>query len=229
VDVAIIGGTGKQGSGIALQLARAGHHVVIGSRVIERAEASAATVRERAHGEAEGRINTEAAAAADVVFVTVPHEAQEGTYTAIAASLRPGVIVVDTTNPSMTDTKSAPGEIASPQDRSAVEVASALLPKGVRLVAGFQSVSASKLGDLDEPLQGDVLLCGDDEEAKAVVGSLVEGIPNLRWVDAGSLSMARAVERLTALLISVNKRYGITGATVHLHGHETFGRPPPRN
>jgi predicted dinucleotide-binding enzyme len=78
-------------------------------------------------------------------------------------------------------------------------------------------------------LEGDVLLCGDDSDAKAVVGSLVEDIPNLRWVDAGGLSMARAVERLTALLISVNKRYGITGATVHLHGHDTFGRPPKRD
>lgn len=224
--MAIIGGTGKQGSGIALQLARAGHRVIVGSRAAERADATAGSIREKTGGNAEGLINAEAAAAAGVVFMTVPHAAQEATYAAIARHLRSDAIVVDTTNPSMTDTKSAPGEIATSQDRSAVEVASALLPAGVQLVAGFQSVSASLLADLEQPLEGDVLLCGDDEEAKAVVGSLVEDIANLRWVDAGGLSMARAVERLTALLISVNKRYGISGATIHLHGHSTFGKPP---
>lgn len=226
--MAIIGGTGRQGTGLALQLARAGHSVTIGSRSPDRAQEAAAKVRDRSAGSVEGTTNDKAAGAAGVVLVTVPHVAQQQTYLAIAPHLRANAIVVDTTNPGASDAKSSPGEIASAQERSAVEVAAGLLPDTARLVAGFQSVSASRLADLDHPLEGDVLLCGDDAEAKVTVGSLVENIPNLRWVDAGGLSMARAVERLTALLISVNKRYGISGATVHLHGHETFGEPPAR-
>jgi len=228
MDVSIIGGTGKQGFGIALRLAEARHHVIIGSRAEEHAREVAARVRERVGTGArvDGAMNDQAAGAADVVFVTVPPDAQTDVYRAIAPHLRPYAIVVDTTNLLAPLVKERPGEIGVPQDTSAAEEAAKLLPEGVTLVAGFQTVSAARLQDLGRPPEGDVLLCGDDSEAKATVGSLVEDMPGLRWVDAGGLSMARAVERLTALLISVNKRYGIKSASVHLLGHETFGLPP---
>ena len=227
MDVAIIGGTGRQGYGLALRLGKAGHHVTIGSRSLERAVETAGRARERVgdFAQIDGDTNDRAAAAADVVFVTVPHSAQAEVYGAIGPHLRPRVIVVDTTNPIAVHVKARPGEIQTTQELSSAEEAAALLPAGARLVAGFQTVAAAKLQDVERPLEGDVLLCGDDDEAKQVVGPLVVQMPGLRWVDAGGLSMARAVERLTGLLISVNKRYRIEGATVHLHGHPTFGHP----
>lgn len=228
MDVAIIGGTGRHGYGLALRLGKAGHHVTVGSRSLERAVETSERARERVgdFAQIDGDTNDRAAAAAGVVFVTVPHLAQAEVYKTIGPHLHPGVVVVDTTNPIAVHVKARPGEIQTPQELSSAEEAAALLPKGARLVAGFQTVAAYRLQDLDRPLEGDVLLCGDDDQAKQVVGSLVEQMPGLRWVDAGGLSMARAVERLTGLLISVNKRYGIGGATVHLHGHPSFGSPP---
>ena len=137
----------------------------------------------------------------------------------------PPTILVTTTNPIAEEAKQAPGSISAPQENSAAEEAAGEVAAGVRVVAGFQSIAAAQLRDLARPVEGDVLLCGNDADAKAIVGSLVKQIPNLRWIDAGELSMARAVERLTGLLISVNRRYGVKGATVRLEGHPTWGAP----
>ena len=114
----------------------------------------------------------------------------------------------------------------TPWEGSAAEQAKAILPKGVRLVSGFQTVSGHALQELEHPLEGDVLLCGAEAEAKAAIGVLVEKIQNLRWIDAGPLSMARIVEPLTAVLVSVNRSYGITNAGISLTGRQKWG--PPR-
>ena len=96
-------------------------------------------------------------------------------------------------------------------------------------MSGLQTVSGEALREIDRPLEGDVLLAGADPEAKATVGALIEGIPNLRWVDAGPLSMARIVERFTAVLVSVNRAYAVREAGFRVTGRDAWGRPPPRD
>src|SRR5207249_1413345 len=132
----------------------------------------------------------------------------------------------DTTAPLATAVGRPAWHVVRPWDGSAAEQAKAILPKGVRLVSGFQTISGHALQELDHPLDGDVLLCGADGEAKAVIGALVEKIPNLRWVDAGPLSMARIVEPLTAVLVSVNRAYRTDRAGIALTGMDAWGPPP---
>jgi predicted dinucleotide-binding enzyme len=93
------------------------------------------------------------------------------------------------------------------------------------LVAGFHTVGAEALTDIERPVVGDVLLCGKDAEAKSAVGALIDRIPDLRWVDCGLLAMARIVEPLTALMISVNRRYGIKDSGIRMIGRERWGAP----
>lgn len=236
MPVAIIGGTGDEGFGLALRLAMAGEEVVIGSRSEERGQAAAARAREilelgwgaGTRGEVSGTTNDEAAACADVVFVTVPYAGQAEIYRSIRDALRPGTVVCDTTTPLASAVGRPAWQVLTPWEGSAAEQARAILRRDVALVAGFHTVAAGPLQDLEHPVEGDVLLCGSEDEAKATVGGLVERIPNLRWVDVGPLSMARIVERLTAVLVSVNRIYGITTAGVALTGRASWGRPPPR-
>ena len=116
----------------------------------------------------------------------------------------------------------------TPWEGSAAEQAKAILPKGARLVSGFHTISGHALQDLEHPIEGDVLLCGSEPEAKGVIGDLVAKIPNLRWIDAGPLSMARVVERLTAVLVSVNRAYGIGTAGITVTGRGEWGSPPAK-
>ena len=229
--VAVIGGTGDEGFGLALRLARAGERVVIGSRSEERGRAAAEEAARMVggpDGTVEGAANRDAAAAAEVVFVTVPYAGQAEIYRSISGALRPEAVVCDTTTPLATAVGGRPWQVLTPWEGSAAEQAGAILPRSVRLVAGFHTVSAYPLRDLERPVEGDVLLCGADAEAKAAVGGLVDRIPNLRWVDAGPLAMARIVERLTAVLVSVNRAYGIREAGVALTGRPGWGSPPER-
>src|SRR5207237_5676174 len=136
---------------------------------------------------------------AELVFVTVPYARQAEIYRSIKDAVTSGRVLVDTTTPLATAVGGRPWQVVRPWHGSAAEQAGAILGPGVRLVAGFHTVSAEPLQDLERPVEGDVLLCGDDDEAKQEVGALVAQIPDLRWVDAGTLSMARVVEPLTAL------------------------------
>jgi NADPH-dependent F420 reductase len=237
VTVAVIGGTGDEGFGLVLRLATAGEHVVIGSRSAERGQAAAERAGEilglglggGTRGSISGTTNEEAAASADVVLVTVPYAGQAEIYRSIRGALRKDVVVCDTTTPLASAVGRPAWQVLTPWEGSAAEQAKAILPSGTRLVAGFHTVSADPLQDLGHPVEGDVLLCGADPEAKTVVGALVEKIPDLRWVDAGPLSMARVLERMTAVLVSVNRTYRITHAGIRLTGLEAWGPPPPRS
>jgi 8-hydroxy-5-deazaflavin:NADPH oxidoreductase len=227
MSIAVIGGTGDEGFGLALRLARAGEHVVIGSRSEERGAVAAERATERlsgAAGRVEGTSNEAAAGSCDVVFVTVPFAGQAEIYRSIRDAIRPEAVVCDATSPLATAVGRPAWHVVTPWEGSAAEQAKAILPKGARLVSGFQTISGEALQRLEAPLEGDVLLCGD-AEAKAAIGALVEKIERLRWVDAGPLSMARIVERLTAVLVSVNRAYGIHTAGVALTGRESWGRP----
>lgn len=227
MTVAIVGGTGDEGFALALRLAQAGEQVVIGSRDEGRGAKAADDARERLGDDVsiEGTENAKAVVGAEIVFVTVPYAGQAEIYRSIAEHLPEGVIVCDTTTPLASAVGGRPWHVLRPWHGSAAEQAKALLPKGARLVAGFHSVGARPLANLDEPVDADVLLCGDDDGAKAEVGRLVELIPGLRWADCGLLSMARLLEPLTAVLISVNRRYGIHGAGFRLTGREAWGQP----
>jgi 8-hydroxy-5-deazaflavin:NADPH oxidoreductase len=226
VAVAIVGGTGDLGFGLAVRLAAAGVEVVIGSRSVDRAVQAAERVAPAARAAVRGAENPEAVAGADVTFVTVPYEGQAEIYRSIRDRILDGAVVCDTTTPLATAVGGRPTHVLRPWHGSAAEQAAAILGRDDGLVSGFHTVSAEALQDPDTELDEDVLLCGDDGEAKARVGDLVERIPGLRWVDCGLLSAARILEPITAALISVNRRYGIRGAGVRLTGRERWGRPP---
>jgi 8-hydroxy-5-deazaflavin:NADPH oxidoreductase len=226
MDVAVIGGTGAEGFGLALRLARAGHRVTIGSRAAERAAEAVGRAKERlADAAIDGAENAEAAPGREVVIVTVPFAGQSEIYRSIEASLEAGQVVVDATSPLMAAVGGRAWEPIQPWHGSAAEFAASLLPEGVLLVAGFHTVAAHTLQALDEPIDSDVLLCGDDAGAKATVGSLVGDIPGMRWVDCGRLANARITENLTALLISINRRYKVKDSGFRIVGSREWGRP----
>lgn len=188
--VAIIGGTGRLGLGLARRFQAASVEVALGSRDPVRAETVAQSIGLSPQA---GRDNTAAAQAAEVVIITVPSGAHAQILSGIAGATA-GKVVVDTT---VSFTGSTAG--------SAAEEAWRMLPRA-RVVAGFHTVSAPMLADLARRPHGDVLLCGDDEEAKEIVAGLVRAI-RMRPVDAGPLVHARILEQLATLLVAVNKRY----------------------
>lgn len=227
MDVAIIGGTGQEGFGLTLRLAKAGHHVTIGSRSAEKGAASAQEARTIVgdHANVDGTTNEEAASAAEVVAVTVPFAGQADIYRAIKPTVPAGTIVLDATSPLATAVGGRAWQVVRPWHGSAAEQADAILSQGVRMVAAFHTIAGEALQDLERPLESDVLVCGDDPEAKAVVGALIDDIPDLRWVDAGALSMARIVETMTALLVSVNRTYKVKDAGFRITGRDAWGDP----
>jgi NADPH-dependent F420 reductase len=225
MDVAVIGGTGAEGFGLSLRLARAGHHVTIGSRAADRGAGVAARGTELLGGGValDGTENAAAAGGRDVVVVTVPFAGQADIYKTIASALAAGDVVLDATSPLMAAVGGRPWEAIRPWHGSAAEFAASLVPDGVRMVAGFHTVAAHALQELEEAVGSDVLLCGDDAEAKATVGTLVDDIPGMRWVDCGPLANARITENLTPLLISINRRYKVKGSGFRIVGRESWG------
>jgi NADPH-dependent F420 reductase len=224
--IAVAGGTGEEGFGLALRLAAAGHDVTIGSRSSEKAVASveeaAGLLPERALRGAE---NPQAVGDAEVVLVTVPFAGMATLYGAIRDALPDGVVVVDCTSPLMAAVGGRASHAIRPWHGSAAEFAKTLLPAHARLCASFHTVAASALRALDRPVDSDALVMGDDGAAKAVVGSLVDDIPGMRWIDCGGLQMARIAETLTPLLIGINIRYKVHGAGFRIVGREDWGAP----
>jgi 8-hydroxy-5-deazaflavin:NADPH oxidoreductase len=204
--LAFIGGTGPQGRGMGMRLARAGHRVLIGSRAEAKAQDAVGKIAEKvADLPVEGMTNESACEAADVIVVTVPYEAQAATL-APFADLAAGKIVVSCVAPLGFDAQ-GPHPIAVPAG-SAAQECQELLPDAI-VVGAFQNVSAVKLQRPDETIEGDVLLTGDDADARDVVAGMVQRVPGMRAVHAGPLRLSRPIEEMTAVLISVNKRYGI--------------------
>jgi NADPH-dependent F420 reductase len=160
-----------------------------------------------------------------VVVVTVPYAGQTEIYRSIKGSIRPRSIVIDATSPLATAVGGRAWQVVRPWHGSAAEQAAAILAPGVRVVGAFHTISGHALRDLDRPLESDVLVCGNDAEAKSLVGGLIDDIPELRWVDCGALSMARIVEPMTALLVSVNRTYKVREAGFRITGRDGWGRP----
>jgi len=218
-SIAILGGTGPQGRGLALRFARAGIPVVIGSRDPARAVEAAEATGDGALP-LTGAGNAEAASSAEVVFVAVPWSAHEHTLRSLTAELA-GRIVVDLVNPLEFDA-GGPVDLHVP-DGSAAEQAQKLLPAS-RVVAGFHHISAKHLLDESEGVDTDILVCGDDAGAKQEVMDLAGLIPGARAIDACPLRLSGLLEGMTAVLLSINKRYR-TSAGVRLTGVDTTRAP----
>ena len=206
LKIGVIGGTGPQGKGLAYRFARDGHTVIIGSRTPDRAEATAEQIRDRGvAGTVTGAANHDAANA-DIVLIAVPYDG----HAQLIASLRDqlaGKTVISCVNPLGFD-KTGPHGLDIP-DRSAAEQAARLAPRA-RLVGAFHHVSAANLwNDSDHLAHEDVLVCGDDPDAKTIVIELAAAVTGHHGIDAGPLRNARTLEPLTAVLININKRYKI--------------------
>jgi hypothetical protein len=221
--VAILGGTGAEGSGLALRWAAAGFDVIIGSREAPRAEAAAQEIIARAGPKAtvRGLGNPDAAAAADLVVLTVPFAAQLPTLNGVKDSWRPGTVLVDVTVPLATAVGGRPTQVLGVWAGSAAEQAAAAVPDGVTVVAAFHHVGAHALGDAAHEVDCDVLVCGDSRAAKERVRPLVEAIAGARYVDAGPLANARIVESITAMLVGINIRYKVPGSGIRITGVES--------
>ncbi len=214
MTLAILGGTGSEGSGLAVRWAASGYRVIIGSRSAERAQAKADELNATFDaGNICGMGNVEAAARADLVVLTVPYAAHQETLEVVREGLQ-GKILVDVTVPLK------PPKIRTvqlPDGQSAALEAQAFLGDTVRVVAAFQNISAEHLLNFDHPIECDVLVCGDSKEAKAEVLRLVEAA-GMRGLDAGLLQNAIAVESLTPILLGLNSRYKGRGAGIRITG-----------
>jgi len=213
VTIAVLGGTGKEGTGLAARWARAGHAIVLGSRDAERARAAAAALRARTGAEAvTGDTNAAAAAAGDVLVVALPYEGLAGTLPALRDASRAKVVV----SAVVPLTFGGPRLYTPPPAGSAAEEVQALLPEA-RVVAAFHHIAAHALTTLDAPIDCDLLLCGGDAEAKQTVVELGRAL-GLRAIDVGPLTNAGPLEAITAVLAAINRRYRRTSAGIRITG-----------
>jgi len=212
--IAVLGGTGKEGSGLAMRWGLKGYDVIVGSRDAERAAARAVEMNTELGGDyLRGAGNAEAAAEAHIVVLSVPYSAHKSTLESVKEHLA-GKVLVDLTvplNPPKVRT------VHLPEGKSAALEAQDYLGADVRVVAAFQNVSAEQLRDPDHVVDCDVLICGNDAVAKADVMKLVDAT-GMRGVDAGLLANAIAVEALTPVLLYINKTYGIKESGIRITG-----------
>ena len=205
MSIAIIGGTGPEGSGLALRWAQAGEAIVIGSRDPQRATEAANKLRQRTGGSTSGAENKAACESADIVVLTVPFEVQAEMLKQIKPALHPGQILVDTTVPLAASVGGRPTRSVGVWQGSAAQQAAELAPDGVSVVAAFHNVSAELL-HREGSVDCDVIVCSDDKQAAQRIRALARKIPGVRTVDGGKLENARIVEQITALLIGFNIR-----------------------
>ena len=217
--IGILGGTGPEGSGLASRWAAAGEHIVIGSRDAQRAAAAARVLRERlgATAKIEGADNAATVAPCDVVVLTVPYSAQAALLKQLKPLWKPGQIVIDTTVPLAASVGGAPSRMLGVWQGSAAQQTRELVPAGVSVAAAFHNLSAELLAK-DGPVDCDILVCSDDENAKQVASELAAKIPGARPLNGGKLENARIVESLTALLIGLNVRYKVHTAGIRFTG-----------
>lgn len=221
--VAVVGGTGALGFGLALRWAIAGVPIVIGSRSEERAAEAAERLREQARDRkaevnVDGLHNDEAVKRAATVVLAVPFRSQSENLNNLQYSLQAGTVLVDATVPLAAAIGGRATRTVGVWQGSAAQQAQEMAPRGVTVVSAFHTVSANSLSNLDSAVDEDVLMVGDDRKAKEQVAELTRKIPGLRPVDCGELEMARIIEQLTPLLISVNKRHKIKHSGIRITG-----------
>lgn len=206
--IAILGGTGPAGMGLALRWARAGEIILIGSRDAKRAQEAADKIREKAGKRANvsGMENSEACAAANLLVLTVPFEGQATLLKQLKPAIRPGSILIDATVALAAGVGGRASRTLGVWQGSAAQQAAELVPKGVSVAAAFHNLSAELLNG-DEALDCDVIVCSDDANASQLTRTLAAKIPGVRAIDGGKLENARVLEQITALLIGLNIRH----------------------
>jgi len=206
--IAVLGGTGPEGFGLALRWARAGESVIIGSRDAARAREAAAKIRAAVGSKARisGEENSTACAAADLLVLTIPFEGHAALLKQIKPAIPEGSIVVDATVPLAASVGGRASRTLGVWQGSAAQQAAELVPSGVSVVAAFHNTSAEVLNG-DTPIDCDVIVCSDDADASKTVRTLAAKIPGVRAIDGGKLENARILEQITALLIGLNIRH----------------------
>ena len=207
-SIAILGGTGPAGMGLALRWARAGETIIIGSRSAERAGEAASKIKGRIGPDARitGMENSAACAATDLLALTVPFEGQAVLLKQLKSAFQPHAVLMDATVPLASTVGGRATRTLGVWQGSAAQQSAELVPKGVTVVAAFQNCSAEALNG-DDPLECDVIVCSDAPEASSLVCGLAAKIPGVRAIDGGKLENARIVEQITALLIGLNLRH----------------------
>jgi NADPH-dependent F420 reductase len=218
-SIAILGGTGPEGSGLANRLARAGEHIVIGSRDASRAQEAAHQLRAAIGGavQIEGADNAAAVAQCDIAVLTVPFSGQAALLKQLKGVWKSGTVVIDTTVPLAATVGGSPTRMLGVWQGSAAEAAAELLPAGVSIAAAFQNLGAELLAG-DAPIDCDVMVCSDDDKTKHLAMELAAKIPGVRALNGGKLENARIVESITALLIGLNIRYTVHSAGIRFTG-----------
>jgi NADPH-dependent F420 reductase len=205
--IAVLGGTGPEGFGLALRWARAGETVIIGSRDATRAQDAANKIKQRApSANISGSENIAACAAADLLVLTIPFEGHAALLKLLKPAIRPGSIVIDTTVPLAASVGGRASRTLGVWQGSAAQETAELVPKGVSVVAAFHNAGAELL-NADGPVDCDVIVCSDDPAAIQIVRNLAIKIAGVRAIDGGKLENARIVEQITALLIGLNIRH----------------------
>ena len=217
--VAVVGGTGPEGRGLALRWARAGVHLIIGSRDESRARQTAADIQAQCGGRArvEGAENSAAVSQAEVVMLTVPFAAQAELLKKLKPAFRPNSVLIDATVPLAAAVGGRATRTLGVWQGSAAQQTAELVPPQVTVVAAFHNVSHTLL-EGDGPVDCDVIVCTDHEPARAVAFELARKIPGVRPVDGGKLENARIVEQITALLIAINLRAKKQSAGIRITG-----------
>ncbi|MFZ0284630.1 MAG: NADPH-dependent F420 reductase [Terriglobales bacterium] len=206
--IAVLGGTGAEGFGLALRWAVAGETVIIGSRDFKRAREASEKIKQRTgvNAKVTGMDNAAACAAADLVVLTIPFEGHAVLLKQLKPTLRQGSIVVDATVPLAASVGGRASRTLGVWQGSAAQQTAELVPAGVSVVAAFQNVGAEIL-NAEGPVDCDVIVCSDDAEAGKTVSALAAKIPGVRAIDGGKLENARVLEQITALLIGLNIRH----------------------
>ena len=206
--IAVLGGTGPEGSGLALRWAQAGEVVIIGSRDSRRAQDAAAKIKAKvgSHVQVTGDENSAACAAADVIVLTIPFEGHAALLKQIKPVISEGSIVIDATVPLASSVGGRASRTLGVWQGSAAQETAELVPEGTTVVAAFQNVSASML-NAEGSVDCDVIICADDRDAAQAVRSLAAKIPGVRPIDGGKLENARILEQITALLVGLNIRH----------------------
>lgn len=218
--IAIVGGTGPAGSGLAQRWARAGEHVVIGSRDAKRAQEVAARIEKAAggKGKVEGAENAAAVAQGNVVVLAIPFPSHAELIAQLRPVFRKDAVVIDVTVPLASNVGGHATRTIGVWQGSAAQQAAEMLP-GIAVAAAFQNIAASVLAG-EAPVECDVIVCTDHPHAREVASELAAKIPGVYAVDGGKLENARIVEQLTALLITINKRHKSHTAGVRITGLE---------
>ncbi len=227
-SLAILGGTGPLGSGLAWRWARAGERVIIGSRDAQRAQVRAGEILERIRAviplfkledpsPVTGADNASAAAAADVIVLAVPFEGHASLLKRLNPAFKTNTVLIDATVPLASSVGGRATRTVGVWQGSAAQQAAELAPEGVAVAAAFQNLSAELLGG-DGPMDCDVIVCTDDPHAREVATELAEKIPGVRAINGGNLENARILEQITALLITLNIKHRVHSAGLRITG-----------